>query len=69
MEYNRIFGGFIMCKLLRETRYYGNNFVIVYWYCLSVLMKFDYLLSLSQSAQVRPASSLPRGSQGYECEH
>ena len=54
MKYDRIFSGFTMCKLLCEISYYGNNFVIAY---LSVLMKFDYLLSLSQSAQVRPASS------------
>ena len=48
MEYDRIFSGLTMCNLLGEIRYYGNNFVIAYWYCLSVLMKFDYLLSLSQ---------------------
>ena len=54
MEYNRIFSGFTMCNLLGETRYYDDNFVIAY---LSVLMKFDYSLSISQSAQVRPASS------------
>ena len=39
MEYNRIFGDFIMCKLLRGTRYYGNSFVIAYWYCLAVIFR------------------------------
>ena len=39
MKYDRIFSGFTMCKLLRGTRYYGNNFVIAYWYCLSVIFR------------------------------
>ena len=39
MEYDRIFSGFTMCKLLCGTRYYGNNFVIAYWYRLSVIFR------------------------------
>ena len=57
MEYDRIFSGFTMCNLLGETRYYDDNFVIAY---LSVLMKFDYLLSLSQLRCQLPPQREPR---------
>ena len=53
MEYDRIFSGFTMCKLLGETRYYDDNFVISYWQRLLVIFRtlneevFTYNLACS----------------------
>ena len=61
MEYDRIFSGFTMCNLLGETRYYGNNFVIAYWYFY--LYKWNSIIcspSVSFADSSRCGSVTPR---------